>query len=345
MELTFRWYGESDPVTLEHIRQIPCMRGIVTAVYDIPVGEVWPTERIADLKEQIKHSGMTFKVVESVPVHEDIKLGTGGCDKYTENYCENIRRLGAEGVEVVCYNFMPVFDWLRSDLERSLPDGSHSLAYVNEDVLLMDPVKSELKLPGWDESYTKEELGRLMSSYRDVDEEILWKNFARFINKVVPVCEEAGVKMAIHPDDPPWGIFGLPRIIKNRESYRRMAEINGSPCNGITFCTGSLGADPANDLPALAREFGSRIHFAHCRNVLVSGERDFQETAHASACGSLDMRAVLKGLMDGGFDGFIRPDHGRMIWGETGKPGYGLYDRALGAAYINGLWEGLSNIE
>lgn len=345
MKMTFRWYGENDPVTLENIAQIPNMSGVVSAVYDVPVGEVWPEESILRVKQQAAAHGLEFEVVESVPVHEDIKLGAPGCQRYIDNYCENIRRLAKAGVKCICYNFMPVFDWLRSDLAKENADGSNSLAFDNETVLSMDPVKSELSLPGWDESYTKEGLRALMEQYKQVDEETLWQNFERFLKAILPVCEEVGVNMAIHPDDPPWGIFGLPRIITGAESYRRMAQISDSVCNGITFCTGSLGANPDNDLIAMIREFGSRIHFFHARNIKITGQRCFQETGHYTSCGSLDMYGMLKALKESGFKGYMRPDHGRMIWGEKGRAGYGLYDRALGAAYLNGLWEAIEKGE
>lgn len=341
MKLTFRWYGESDLVPLQYIRQIPGMSGIVAAVYDVPVGEVWPEESISAVKNAARENGLEFEVVESVPVHEDIKLGRPTRDKFIENYCENIRRLGKAGVKVICYNFMPVFDWLRSDLGRVLEDGSTALAYDAATVQAMDPAKGDLTLPGWDESYTKEELNALLDAYKAVDKEKLWENFAYFLRKVMPVCEEVGVKMAIHPDDPPWDIFGLPRIITGYESYARMKEIEPSTANGITLCLGSLGANPANRIAAIAREYADRIHFVHARNVKWTGDRSFEEAPHPSDCGCLDMYGILKSLHDAGFDGYIRPDHGRMIWGETGRPGYGLYDRALGATYILGLWEAI----
>ena len=342
MKMTFRWYGPDDPVTLDKIRQIPGMSGVVSAVYEVPAGEVWPEESIERIRAQAAQNGLEFEVVESVPVHEDIKLGAPGRDRLIANYAENIRRLGKAGVKVICYNFMPVFDWLRSELSHPLPDGSNALAYDNQTVQSMDPLKSELSLPGWDESYTHEGLRALLTQYKSIDEERLWDNFAYFLKAIIPVCEQAGVKMAIHPDDPPWGIFGLPRIITGDESYARMAEICPSIYNGITLCTGSLGADPNNDLAALAQKYAERIHFVHARNVKITGERCFEEAPHLSRMGSLNLYEILKALHDAGFDGYIRPDPGRMIWGETGRPGYGLYDRALGAAYINGLWEAIS---
>ncbi len=341
MKMTFRWYGTGDPVTLEKIRQIPLMSGVVSTIYDVPAGKVWPVEKIRDLKSEINKAGLEFEVVESVPVHESIKLGLEDKDDLIENYCENVRRLGRFGIKVICYNFMPVFDWLRSELEITLPDGSKALAYDNEKVLSLNPLTSELSLPGWDESYTKDELIDLLVEYEQINEEHLWKNLGYFLHKVIPVAEESGVKMAIHPDDPPWGIFGLPRIITNEENLHRFLKLYDSEANGLTFCTGSLGAEPGNDLPGMIRSFGNRIHFAHLRNIGITGERCFEERAHPTACGSLDMYKIVKALHDSGFEGYIRPDHGRMIWGETGRNGYGLYDRALGAAYITGLWEAI----
>lgn len=341
MKMIFRWYGDDDLVTLQHIRQIPGISGIVSAVYDVPVGEVWPEESIAAIKTAARRNGLTFEVVESVPVHEIIKIGKPGRDELIANYCENIRCLGRAGIKVICYNFMPVFDWLRSELAKPLADGSTALAYDNDMVLAMDPATSDLSLPGWDESYGKEELRQLLEEYKAIDEETLWKNYAYFLNAIIPVCEECDVDMAIHPDDPPWGIFGLPRIITGPTSYQRMTGINASIHNGITLCLGSLGANPDNDLEAIAGEYADRIHFVHARNIKWTGKRSFEEAPHPTACGSLDMYRILRVLHKAGFNGYIRPDHGRMIWEETGRAGYGLYDRALGATYLLGLWEAI----
>lgn len=339
MKMTFRWYGENDPVTLDHIRQIPMMTGIVSAVYDVPAGGIWSQESIDKLKKQANEKGLEFEVVESVPVPEDIKLGNNKAPQLIENYCENIRRLGKAGVKCICYNFMPVFDWLRSELEHQHSDGSNGLAYDEKTVISMNPLTSELSLPGWDESYTKEGLKDLLNQYKDIDEEKIWKNLEEFLKKIIPVAEESGIKMAIHPDDPPWGIFGLPRIITNEKNLERFLKLVDSPANGLTFCTGSLGADENGDLPKMIRKFGDRVHFVHLRNIKYTGERRFMETAHPSECGSLDMFEIIKALHDTSFEGYIRPDHGRMIWGETGRYGYGLYDRALGATYLTGLIE------
>jgi mannonate dehydratase len=341
MKMTFRYYGKNDPVTLSAISQIPTVRSIVSAIYDVPAGGVWSRESIAALKADAEAHGLSFEVVESVPVPEDIKLGNEKAPTLIENYCENVRRLGEAGVKCICYNFMPVFDWLRSELHRPAADGSNSLAYDEQTVLAMDPAKGGLSLPGWDESYTLEGLRDLLKKYEDMTEEKLWKNLQTFLEAVIPVAHEAGVNMAIHPDDPPWGIFGLPRIITTEKNLERFLKLVDRKENGLTFCTGSLGADPANDLPKMAKKFADRIHFAHIRNIKHTGERQFHETAHPTEYGSLDIYGIMKALHDGGFDGYIRPDHGRMIWGEDGRPGYGLYDRALGATYLSGLWEAI----
>ena len=341
MKMTFRWYGDNDPVTLEKIRQIPKMTGIVSAVYDVAPGGVWSEESIAALKKKAQDNGLEFEVVESVPVPEDIKLGNEKAPALIANYCENVRRLGAAGVKCICYNFMPVFDWLRSELEHKQADGANALAYDEATVLSMNPLESELSLPGWDESYTKEGLKALLEQYKEISEEQLWKNLETFLQAVIPVAEECGVKMAIHPDDPPWGLFGLPRIITNEQNLERFLKLVDSPANGLTFCTGSLGASKDNDLPKMAKKFAPRIHFAHLRNILHTGDRCFEEVGHPTECGSLDMYGIVKNLLAGGFDGYVRPDHGRMIWGETGRYGYGLFDRALGAAYLNGLFEAI----
>lgn len=339
MKLTFRWYGEDDPVTLENISQIPLMSGIVSAVYDVKPGEVWSNESIRAVKQSAAAHGLAFEVVESVPVTEEIKYGGGDYKRHIENYCENIRRLGKAGVRCVCYNFMPVFDWLRSELEHKNADGSFSLAYNEEELISSISQKDSLSLPGWDESYSKDELDRLMEIYSGINEDKLFDNLEVFLRAVIPVCEESGVNMAIHPDDPPWGVLGLPRIITNEKNIERLFGLVRSRANGLTFCTGSLGSDPANDLVKMADKFADRIHFLHLRNVKITGERSFCEVGHPSGCGSFDMYKIVKTLTERGFDGYVRPDHGRMIWQEKGRYGYGLFDRALGAAYINGLFE------
>lgn len=267
-----------------------------------------------------------------------------------ENYKQTIRNLAEFGIEVICYNFMPVFDWVKSDLDYKLSDDSSTLAFIAKDIpedpeeiiRKVENSSSDFKLPGW-EPERLAEVKSLFEAYKDVDEEKLRENFAYFLKAIIPTCEEVGVKMAVHPDDPPYAIFGLPRIVKNREDLDWLCNVVDSPCNGITLCTGSITEDPANDVYAILAEFcrSDRIPFAHVRNIKFIQDKDFYEAPHKSEYGSLDMYKVLKTMYDNGFDGYIRPDHGRMIWGETGRPGYGLYDRALGAAYLNGLWEAI----
>lgn len=341
MKLTFRWYGDSDPVSLEKISQIPTMTGIVSAVYDVKPGGVWSEESILKIKEDAAKHGLDFEVVESVPVPEDIKLGNEKAPELIKNYCENIRRLGKAGVKCICYNFMPVFDWLRSELEHEQADGANALAYDEQTVLAMNPLTSELSLPGWDASYNKDELKELLNAYEKLGEEGLWKNLETFLKAIIPVAVESGVNMAIHPDDPPWGMFGLPRIITNKENLKRFFDIVPVTNNGLTLCTGSFGANPDNDLVDMVNSFADRIHFVHLRNIKHTGQHKFEEVGHPTECGSIDMYSIAKALVKNGFDGYVRPDHGRMIWGEKGRYGYGLFDRALGATYLAGLFEAL----
>lgn len=341
MKLSFRWYGDSDPITLKYISQIPGMRSIVSAVYDVKPGEVWPEETLAKMKKDCEDNGLVFDVVESVPVHEHIKLGMPDAEKLLDVYCENIRRCAKYGVKCITYNFMPVFDWTRTQLDKEAPDGSTSLVMYFEQMKGLDPLKDDIKLPGWDASYSQEEVRDLITAYGEIGEEGLWKNLERFLKKTVPVAEECGVRMAIHPDDPPYSIFGLPRIITCEENIDRMLSIVDSPANSLCLCTGSLGCAESNDIPKMVEKYAKadRIAFMHIRNVKILDDGSFEERAHLSECGSLDIYKVVKALVDNDFDGYVRPDHGRMIWGETGKAGYGLFDRALGATYINGLFE------
>lgn len=342
MKLTFRWYGESDPIKLDYIRQIPNMYSVVTAVYDVPVGNVWSNESIEKLVSKAGRHGLKTEVIESVPVHEDIKLGRPTRNTYIENYKENIRRLAKAGVKCICYNFMPVFDWTRTELDKKAVDGSTSLVYYGKQLEGKDPIKDDMNLPGWDASYKRQDLIDLLNAYKDVDEEKLWENLEYFLKAIIPVAEECDVKMAIHPDDPPWPIFGLPRIITSEKNIDRFLSLVDSKYNGLTFCTGSLGASKDNDLVKMVDKYCKmgRIHFMHVRNIRLV-EDGFEECAHDNTAGSLDILGIMNALHQNGFDGYLRPDHGRMIFGETGKPGYGLYDRALGASYLNGVWETL----
>ncbi|MBQ3014361.1 MAG: mannonate dehydratase [Clostridia bacterium] len=337
MKMTFRWYGEKDSIPLSYIRQIPGMSGVVTAVYDVPVGEVWEMDKILRLKSLCDQKGLEMEVIESVPVHEDIKLGLPTRDRYIANYATTIRNLGKAGVKCICYNFMPVFDWLRTNLHTEAEDGSNALSYNHEELMSLDP--HNLHLPGWDESYTSEELNSLLDAYSGMSHEQLFENLVYFLNGIMPACDETGINMAIHPDDPPWDMFGLPRIITGMNSYDKLFAAVPNVHNGITLCTGSLGAGRDNDMVAMASKLAARSYFVHLRQITHSGALDFCESGHLTEMGSLDMYGIVKALVEAGFDGYVRPDHGRNIWGEDGKPGYGLYDRALGATYLYGLFE------
>ena len=339
MKMTFRWYGEKDSIPLSYIRQIPGMSGVVTAVYDVPVGEVWEMDKILRLKSLCDEKGLEMEVIESVPVHEDIKLGLPTRDRYIANYATTIRNLGKAGVKCICYNFMPVFDWLRTNLHTEAEDGSNALSYNHEELMSLDP--HNLHLPGWDESYTSEELNSLLDAYSGMSHEQLFENLVYFLNGIMPACDETGINMAIHPDDPPWDMFGLPRIITGMNSYDKLFAAVPNAHNGITLCTGSLGAGRDNDMVAMASKLASRSYFVHLRQITHSGALDFCESGHLTEMGSLDMYGIVKALVEAGFDGYVRPDHGRNIWGEDGKPGYGLYDRALGATYLYGLFEAI----
>lgn len=348
MKMTFRWFGAADDtVTLAQIRQIPGMTGVVGALFDVPVGEPWPEDKVKALVDEVRASGLELEVVESVNIHEGIKLGAPGRDRAIAHFAQTLRVLARHGVKVVCYNFMPVFDWFRTDLAYTLPDGSTAL-YLDIDeaktlsasqvVKRFAESSGGFKLPGWE----PERLARLQAlfeAYQGVTEDDLRRNLGYFLGAVVPVCEEVGIRLAIHPDDPPWNIFGLPRIVKDQDSIDKLLALNPSPAHGLTFCSGSLGSNRANDLPALARRWAGRIPFAHLRNIKFLPSGHFHESAHLSSDGSFDMYAIVKALHDTGFDGYVRPDHGRMIWGEKARPGYGLYDRALGTSYLAGLFE------
>lgn len=341
MKMTFRWYGEQDSIPLQYIKQIPNMSGVVTAVYDTPVGQVWEEKKISRLKDLCDEAGLEMEVIESVPVHEDIKLGKDTRDKLIANYAQTIRNLSKYGVKCICYNFMPVFDWLRTDLNHKNADGSTSLCYKHEILMRLDP--KNLHLPGWDESYTPEQLSALLLEYQGLSHEKLFENLVYFLNGIMPACDDTGVNMAIHPDDPPWDMFGLPGIITGEESYEKMFRAVPNKHNGMTFCTGSLGARRGNDLVRLATKYADKIYFAHIRQIKYEGDYDFKESGHLTSAGDLDICGIVNALVKNGFEGYVRPDHGRNIWGEDGKPGYGLYDRALGATYLNGLFEVINN--
>lgn len=350
MEMTLRWYGSAfDTVTLSQIRQIPGVTGVITTLYDTTPGEVWSRERIHALKEEVEAAGLHISGIESVNVHDAIKTGSADRDRYIDNYIETLEHLGQEDIHLVCYNFMPVFDWTRTELARKHPDGSTVLAYTQKavDALRPDEMFASISshtngtvMPGW-EPERMAHIQELFDLYKNVDAEQLFDNLKYFLERIMPVCDRYDINMAIHPDDPAWSVFGLPRIITCKENILRMMHMVDNVHNGVTFCSGSYGTNPDNDLPDMIRSLKGRIHFAHVRNLKFNSRDDFEEAAHLSSDGSFDMHAIMRALYDIGFTGPIRPDHGRMIWGEKAMPGYGLYDRALGAAYLNGLWEAI----
>lgn len=350
MDMTLRWFGTGfDSVSLKNIRQVPGVKGVVTTLYDTMPGEVWSRERIRAMKKEVEASGLQVSGIESVNIHDDIKIGNGKRDEYIENYIKTLENLGEEKIDVVCYNFMPVFDWTRSDLAKVRPDGSTVLSYDQDLIDKIDPnnlkdsmesMSNGFTLPGW-EPERLSRLKELFEMYSEVDEDKLFANLKYFLEAIMPTCEKYKIKMAIHPDDPAWPVFGLPRIITNKDNLIKLMKAVDSPCNGVTLCTGSLGSNPNNDICDIIRSLKGRIPFAHVRNIKYQGKVKFDEAAHLSSDGSLDIYEIMKTLYETGFDGIIRPDHGRSIWGEVSMPGYGLYDRALGATYLNGIWESL----
>ena len=351
MKATLRWFGPADDsVTLEQIKQIPSVIGVVTALQEIPVGEVWPLEAIQQRKQLVEKSGLKLMAIESVNIHDEIKLNGPGAKKMIENYKQCIINLSKAGINTICYNFMPIFDWARSDMAKDLPDGSNVLSYDKDliegktpDQMFDEVTKSSggYSLPGW-EPEKLPILKELFERYKGVTEDDLVENLRNFLVQIIPVAEEYNVNMGIHPDDPPWGIFGLPRITSTQAHLEKILSLVDSPNNGLTFCTGSLGARSDNDLPSMIRKFGDRIHFMHIRNVKIHEPGKFDEASHLSSDGNVDMYEVLKALYDIKFSGIFRPDHGRMVWGEVARPGYGLYDRAMGVTYLNGIWEALN---
>jgi len=358
MKMTFRWFGEGqDPISLNHIRQIPGMTGVVTSLLTIPPGEVWPMDELAAMKKAVTAMGLEAEVIESVNIHEDIKLGLPTRDEKITNYITTMENLAAIGVKCICYNFMPVLDWARSHLYYNLPDGSNTMryeaAFINsvsvEDLAARYAKEADTyEMPGWEPQRMKT-IRQALEAYEGMTTDNFYANMKYFLDAIIPHAERLNIKMAVHPDDPPQPIFGLPKLIISRNNIRRYLDLNPSPHNGLTLCTGSLGAKKGNDIPAMIQEFGKegRIHFAHVRNLRFENETDFYESAHLTSYGSLDMFAIMKAFHDIGYNGWLRPDHGRMIWDETikkGRPGYGLYDRALGATYLQGLWEAIGRM-
>ncbi|ACV29622.1 Mannonate dehydratase [Anaerococcus prevotii] len=351
MKMTFRHYGNDDPISLEYIAQIPGVTGVMVMMNEWEAGEVWEKDVFQEYVDKCHAVGLDCEIIESINVHEDIKMGLPTRDKYIENYKESLRNVAACGVKTVIYNFMPVFDWVKTELYKELPDGSNTLAFDQAKVEGLSPrdMVNEIldgagnfELPGW-EPERLSQLEDVLEKYKDIDEDKLRENYKYFLEAIIPTCEEVGIKMAVHPDDPAWPIFDIPRITSTPEDLEKIVNLVDSPSNTLCICTGSLGSRVENDVAKIIGDFAKRgkIGAIHARNIKFTGEKQFYESAHLSKCGSLDMYAIMKALYDADFDGYLRPDHGRMIWGEEGRAGYGLYDRALGVAYLNGLWEAI----
>ena len=350
MQMGFRWYGEgNDRISLGDIRQIPGVSTIVWALHDKMPGEVWEPEEIEKTVSQIREAGFNADVVESVNVHDDIKIGLPTRDGYIENYKQTIRNLAPFGVKVICYNFMPIFDWTRTDLFHPVGDGSTALYY--EAGMIQDDPKAMadyilgnlhgLSFPGW-EPERMAKLDELFAAYSDVTKEKLWENLAYFLEQLMPVCRECDIRMAIHMDDPPWDIFGPPRLLVDEESISRFLKMVDDPYNCLTLCSGSLNANPDNNVADIVRKHADRIAFAHIRNVKHFPNGDFSEASHRDCDGDTGILDILRAYHDAGFEGYIRPDHGRHLWDEKPgnvRPGYGLYDRALGIMYMLGAWD------
>jgi mannonate dehydratase len=389
LEEGFRWFGPNDPVPLSHIRQAGA-RAVFTALHQIPYGELWPREAIRARRELVAAAGLRWTAVESVPVHEDIKTGTGDLKRLFTNYAQTLRHLAAEGISLVIYNFMPVLDWVRTDMHYVLPDGSEAMHF--------DPVRfaafeiHALKRPGAESGYTPEQLAKaaawwqslndaareafvrtiidvfpgvkwsltlndiraMLARYAQIGETELRANLARFLAAVIPVAEEVGVRLAIHPDDPPFPVLGLPRIVSHAADVEAIFNMADSPANGLCFCTGSFSARADNDLPAMVRKFAPRIHAVHLRSTQRLEDGSFFEADHLA--GSVNMPAVVRALLDeqdrrraaGRADWQLtfRPDHGHTMMDDLGKPpgitpGYSGIGRMRGLAELRGLMLGL----
>ena len=356
MKMTLRWYGTGhDTVTLKQIRQIPGVTGVITTLYDTVPGEAWEMDKILAMKAEVEAAGLKVEGIESVNISDDIKTAGPKRDEHIANYITTLERLGQADIHMVCYNFMPVFDWTRTELARKRADGSTVLAYTQEAVDAINPedmfssIASDMNgtvMPGW-EPERMAKLDELFKAYADVTKEKLWANLQYFLEAIMPTCRECDIKMAIHMDDPPWDIFGLPRLLVDEPSIDRFLKMVDDEYNCLTLCSGSLNANPDNNVAAIVRKHCDRIAFAHIRNVKHFPNGDFSEASHRDCDGDTGILDILKAYHDCGFDGYIRPDHGRHLWDEgpgTVRPGYGLYDRALGIMYMLGVWDMLDKL-